>query len=521
MRINNSIKNMSISILSQLIIVLLGFISRKVFIDSLGVEYLGVNGLLTNVLSMLALIESGIGASIVYSLYKPLVENDKPKIIALIQLYKKAYRVVAIIIIFLSVILYPILENLINSSESIPYIMIAYFIFVAKNMITYFNAHKESLINVDQKGYILARLNIVFQIFITISKIMVLLLTNSFILYLIIELIICIIQTIYNSKIVDKRYSYIKTKEKYYIDRLEKDSLIKNIKALFLHNIGGYAVLGTDNILIASFVGIATVGLYSNYSMIIGQLSSLLAPLFSGLGDSIGNLIASEKSDKSYSIFKVLYLVNFWIYSVSVIFLFNLLEPFVNWWLGEGYLLDSLTVLILFVNFYITGMRSSIFTFKVKGGIFVQDKYMPLIGAAINLGSSIVLVKYMGLAGIFLGTTISTLTVFWNAPYLVYKHIFNIPVWSYFKKYIFYLALTLGTCFITTKICNLLVLDSSFMSILVKGIICLIVPNLLYFSIFFRNREFQYIKNVSKNLLINLKLKFTSTTRPCNQKEVR
>lgn len=509
MRIENSIKNISIGIISQLVIGVLGFISRKVFLDSLGVGYLGVNGLIDNLLSMLSLVESGIGVSIVYNLYKPLAENNRPKIIALIQLYKKAYTVLAIIILMLSLILYPFLGGLMKGSESIPYITIAYFIFVAKNMLTYMNAHKVSLINADQKGYILSRANLIFQIIIITSRIFVLIMTKDYILYLSIELVIFFIQTIFSSKIVERRYAFIKTKERYSIDKEDKDSLIKNIKALFFHSIGGYCVFGTTNILISSFIGIKTVGLYSNYTMILGQLTALIAPILGGVGASIGNLIAVESNDRSYSVFKILYLINFWVFSISVIFLYNLLEPFINWWLGKGYLLDSFTYLIIIINFYINGLRSSVLTFKVKGGIFVQDKYMPIIEAVIILGASLILVRYFALAGIFLGITISTLsTVFWNAPRLIYKNIFNVPVRSYFYKYILYAALTILACLITTYICNLLVLGSGFISLVIKGCICLTIPNALYILVFYKTKEFQYIKNVLNKILTGLKVKF-------------
>ena len=265
----------------------------------------------------------------------------------------------------------------------------AYFIFVATTLLSYFNAHKVSLINADQKGYVLARLNLGFSIFTTVTRIIVLLLTANYILYLLIELVIGIIQTIFNGKVVDKRYDYIKTKEKYSISKVEKESLITNTKAIFLHNIGTFCVLGTDNILISAFIGIATVGLYSNYTMIIGQLAALVNPIIGGIGASVGNLIAAGDSDKKYFIFKITYLVNFWIYSICVIFLYILLQPFINWWLGEGYLLDKLSFILILVNFYLMGLRSSISTFKNKAGIFVKDKYIPLLEAAINLVASI------------------------------------------------------------------------------------------------------------------------------------
>ena len=224
MRTKNSIKNIYISILTQIIITLLGFVSRKVFLDSLGTEYLGVNGLLSNVLSMLSLVEGGIGTSIVYNLYKPLAENDEPRIIALVQLYKKLYGILAIIIFGLSLTLYPFLGILIKDGSTISSINIIYFIFVFKNMISYLNAHKWSLINADQKGYILAKYNLIFSVVTTISKIIVLLITNNYILFLLIEAAIFIIQNLWNGKVVNERYSYIRTKKKYIVEKDVKNN---------------------------------------------------------------------------------------------------------------------------------------------------------------------------------------------------------------------------------------------------------------------------------------------------------
>lgn len=504
MRTSNSIKNMSITIFSQVIIAFLGFLSRKIFIDNLGIDYLGVNGLLTNVLSALVLVESGIGSSIVYKLYKPLAENDKPKIIALIQLYKRAYIIIAILILLLSISLYPLLGKLMQGQQ-VSYITLAYFIFVSKNIVGYLNAHKISLISADQKGYILGRINFFFNVFTMICRIAILIATKDYILYLLLELIIYIIQTLYNGSIVNKRYSYIKTKEKYTIDKSEQKGIIKNVKALFLHNLGSYVVFGTDNLLISSFIGIVTVGLYSNYTLITGQLSSLLAPVLGGMGASIGNLIVTESKEKTYSIFKTTYLINFWIYSVAVIFLYNLLTPFIKWWLGGGYLLNSLTVLFILFNFYLTGLRASISSFKDKAGIFIQDKYVPLIEGGINLALSLILVKHLGLLGILLGTTISTLlTVFWVVPFLTYKYLFNRSVWPYFLKYGYFILITIGVGYITV-VSTQFIGGYSFPLLVLKGILSLLIPNIMYFIIFYRSREFQYIyKIIEQTLKLNV-----------------
>ena len=508
MRTKNVIKNIYISMVTQVVIILLGFISRKVFLDNLGTEYLGVNGLLTNILSMLSLVEGGIGVSIVYNLYKPLADKDIKKTTALVQLYKKLYTVLAIIVFILSISIYPMVWKMVKNSSEIPYMGFVYFIFVFKNIVSYLNAHKWSLINADQKGYILGKYNLIFNIVTTLTKIVVLKVTQNYILYLGIEVIIFTIQNIYNGMVVNHYYPYIKTKENYAIDDLTKKDIIRNVKALFLHNIGTYCVYGTDNLLISWFVNIKAVGLYSNYTMIIGQLSSLLTPILSGIGSSIGNLIATESNEKSYNVFKTTYLINFWIYSLSVIFLYNLLEPFINWWLGDGLLLNNTTFIVILINFYIAGMRNSIGTFKVKAGIFVQDKYAPLIEAIINLGASLTLVKYFGISGIFMGTTISTLVIpFWIHPTLVYKSVFNKPVIEYFKTYLFYIILTIVAGFATTIVINKLVLGIGFASLIIKGIICVIIPNIIYISIFYKSEEFRYILKIFNPMIKNIKTK--------------
>ena len=501
MRIKNSLKNIYISILTQIVITLLGFISRKVFLDSLGTEYLGVNGLLTNVLSMLSLVEGGIGTSIVYNLYKPLAENNQPKIIALVQLYKKLYSIIAGVIIVLSLMLYPFLGIIMKDNSSVTSINIIYFIFVAKNIISYLNAHKWSLITADQKGYILSKYNLIFNVITTMSKIIILVITSNYILFLIIEVLIFIIQNLWNGKVVERKYQYINTKIKYKVDNDVRNNLITNIKALFLHNVGSYCVFGTDNILISAFIGVKAVGIYSNYTMIISQLSALISTILNGIGSSVGNLIATESKEKSYEIFNIIYLLNFWIYCIGSIFLYNLLEPFINWWLGKNLLLDRVTFIIILLNFYISGMRSSIITFKTKAGIFVNDKYIPIIEAIINLGTSIILVKYFGLAGIFMGTTISTIVLpLWFQAKLVYNNIFKKSLKEYLEKYFIYLGLLISIGYLTTILCKLVYIDG-FGGLVIMGIICITIPNLILSLIFYKTNEFKYIANILLNVI--------------------
>ncbi|MDV5102905.1 oligosaccharide flippase family protein [Clostridium perfringens] len=505
MRTKKAIKNIATSIISQVVIIILGFVSRKVFIDNLGTEYLGINGLLTNILSMMVLIEGGIGISIVYNLYKPLAENNKEQIIALVNLYKKSYRVLALIILIISIFLYPFLNKIMKTDISAISIILVYSIFVIKNIVSYLNAYKWALINADQKGYILTINNLIFQIVTTISKIIILVLTKNYLLFLLIELIIFIIQNFVNTKAIRRIYPYLNDKVNVSLDSETKNNINKNIRAMFLHNIGGYLVFSTDNILISSFINVSTVGLYSNYTMIIGQLSGLLSPVISGIGAGVGNLIATENEEKIYEIFKTTFFISFWIYSFATIFLYNLLEPFINWWIGEGYLLNKFVFLVVLFNFYINGMRSVIGTYKSKAGLFVQDKYMPALEGVVNLVISLILIKYLGLVGVFLGTTISTLIIpFWNQPRIVYKELLKKSVSKYFITFLVYLMIMLGVGWVTSNICNSIVSGYSFTSLIVRGVVCVIIPNIIYFIIFFKTKEFQYLWSSIKDQMNNL-----------------
>lgn len=502
MRINNSIKNITYSLLSQIVLIFFGFLTRKIFIVNLGIEFLGINGFLTNVLSMLGLAEMGIGSSIIYSLYKPLADKDQNKIIALIQLYKKLYKIIALIVFCLSLALYPFLDFFIKKDQEVKNLSIIYMIFIFKNIISYLYAYKFSLINADQKNYLLGKTTLFFQILSAILKISVLYFYKNYQLFLIIEIIVLVFQNIYSSKIVRKLYPYIETKVKMNIELKTKKNIIKNIKAIFLHNIGSYCVFGTDNLLISYFINISTVGLYSNYFMIINQVNNLSRLVFEGVESSVGNLIITETKSKNYFVFKVIYMINFFISSILVVFLFNLIEPFIVWWLGDKLLLNKLVLMVLLLNFYLNGMRASIGIFKSKGGIFHEDRYIPLIESMINLGLSIILVKYFGLAGIFIGTTISTLsTVFWNVPRLVYKNIFNESLLDYFYRYFIYGSLTIVSCIITSQVIDYFIIRSSFFDLILKGLISILIPAFLYIILLYKTKEFEYILKILINKL--------------------
>ncbi len=500
MRIKNSIINIFAGLGNQIVITLLSFISRTVFINSLGVQYLGLNGLLTNILSMLTLAEAGIGASIVYSLYKPVAENDHEKINVLMKLYKKAYLIIALVVLILGLSLMPFLGFFIKDS-SVENVNTIYFLFLLNTVAPYLYLHKTSFLNVSQKSYIVTGAYTISSIISTCLKIGILYFTKNYIMYLVIDSIITISTSIALTFVVNKMYPFLKNKVLNKLDFETKNKIIKNIKAIVLQNIGNYLVIGTDNIIISSFISVAAVGLYSNYNLLIEICRNFTYQIFNNMYHSIGNLVAKENVEKIYSIYKVYMMLNFWLYSFFSILLCIVIEPFIKIWIGSEYLLGKSVLIILMIIFYERGMRNAITTVKTTAGVFQEDRYAPLCQAVINLFASIILVKYVGIAGVFIGTLISVLLVpFWTTPYLVFKKVFNKTVKIYYLKYLYYFIIGIGTYFLTNFICSFILLNQMY-SLVLKLIICMVIPNLVYIFIFYKTEEFKYLLDIFKNIV--------------------
>lgn len=497
MRTLYAFKNIIANVASVIILTILGFFTRKVFIDSLGVEYLGLNGLLQEVIGMLSLVEGGIGTSIVYNLYKPLAENNKPQIIALVQLYRKIYKFIALAVFVLSLLLYPFLDVFIKNGENLSYVSLVYFIFVINNIMGYLMADKWSLIISDQKQYILTKYSIVFQIVVSIVKIFILLYFKNYIAYLIVELFMTLCYNGLIVKLVRRMYPYIVTKKKYKVESEVTKNIVKNVKALFLHSIGGYLLHSTDNIIISSFIGVGMVGLASNYTLIISQAKSLTKPIVTSMKSSIGNLVAQDSIERQYEIYKVVELLNFFLVGTVIIVIYNVITPFITWWLGEDYILSDAIVLVLCINYFVDEIRSPIMMYKYVSGIFTADKYVVFVTAIINLLVSIILVRYLGYMGVLLGTSIAILcTASWNWPRLVYKYTFKKKVFGYYKNYIFSVLILAIVLFITKSVNNYLFdSQSSFFYIILRSVLSFLIFLIIFFVINIKKPEFLYLIN--------------------------
>ena len=272
MKTKKSIKNSISSVISNIIIITIGFVAKKIFIDILGTEYLGINSLFSNIISLLGIVELGLGSAIIYNLYKPIVENDKETIKSLMSFYKKAYHIIAFVVLILGLIIMIFLKNIVNDVTINTNIYLIFFLFIIDVVFSYIISYKRSILFATQNNYIINYIHILCFSILNILQIILLIKTQNYYLYLIIKIVMRIIENIIITLIVNKNYPYLKEKN---IDKLDKKiekDIFSKVKALFLHQIAGYIVTSTDNIIISKYIGIITVGLYSNYYMIIKNI---------------------------------------------------------------------------------------------------------------------------------------------------------------------------------------------------------------------------------------------------------
>lgn len=501
MRTSNSIKNSIIAFLASAISILVGFISQKIFLMILNAEYLGINGLFSNIISMLSIAELGIGEIIIFHLYKPIINDDKERIKTLLNLYKKSYNSIALIILCLGIVFIPFLDKFIGQTTLELNFNLIYILFLLQTVISYLLTYKRSILYANQKNYIISLIHIFYLIILNIFQLIILFLTKNYYIYLAIKIIFVLLENVIITIFSNKLYPYINEKNIQKLDKETEKDIFKRIRAQFLHKIGGFVVNSTDNIIISKYLGVITVGLYSNYFMIINSTKSLFSQLIASITASVGNLLAEEDITKSFNTYKRIRFFDFWITSFCSISILVIIQSFIKVWIGKEYLLSIFVLVILVLNLYQKMMRCCNDLFISGAGICIETKYVPLVESFLNVFFSILLVKIFGLAGVFMGTIISGLALWcYSYPKFVYKKLFNRSYKDYAKETIGYILLFILIATITYYISLFFIVENALLQVVINVIICLIVPNLILFIIFRKTDEFKYFKKLVSNI---------------------
>ena len=508
-RTNNVILNIVGGIGGQLFTTLLAFVCRTVFIKQLGVTYLGVSGLFSNILQMLSLSELGISSAIIFGLYKPIAQNDERKIAQYMNFYKKAYFVIAVIVLAVGLALLPFLEFFIEEKPDIPEdLRIIYMLILSNTVVSYLLCYKGSLLIADQKNYIAVIIKNVFAVIQNGLQIALLVISNNFILYLVVQIVTTLATNIVIHLYVNRHYLFLKRYSGIKLDPDAKHCLFKNVKGMMFHKIGGFVLNGTDNLIIAKFINIITVGLYSNYLMIVNIVKTYVQHITDSLTASVGNLIAKESREKTYEVFKSTFFIYNWIYTFCLVSFWCIFQTFISFWIGQDYVIDKVTLFIVLINFYIYGVQACIDTFTNASGLFYETRLKPVFECLINIACSILLAHFIGLPGVFLGTTISYLCTFWVGPLTVFKKQFKINSIMYFSRFALYVAIAIGMSLGLGFLFDIILPNVDILSLILRIILCALLPNLIIIIIFFKTSEFNYTKKIVLNILKKIKYKF-------------
>lgn len=506
-RVKNSGKNIIINIIVQIVTFAVSFISRRVFNDVLGAEYLGISGLFSNVLSVLSLTEMGVSAAVMYNLYKPIAENDHIRVAKIINFYKSMYNMIGCAIFVIGVCLIPFLKYIVNLSEvelDNSTLYFYYFLLLLNSVLSYFFVYKTAVITADQKGYKLKFFNIAFSVIQLILQIAVLLVFRSYTGYIIVQIICGLLLNIVTSTYSQKKYPYIK--KKVFLEKKEKKDILLQVKDMFSYQIGSVILNNTDNILISVMDSTKMVGLYSNYTSIINAVTSFSSLLFSSIQASIGNYLVKTSEKKHYDMFKLLTFIAFIIYTVASVGIYEFMGDIIQIWFNRSdYVLSQSLLATCVFNFYISGILYPIWSYRNTIGLFKYTKNVMFFTAAINLVLSVVLGKVIGVVGILLATGISRIvTTVWYEPYILFKVYFKHQknkLINYYLKQLFYIGQTILALVLVNYITSLITLESLVLRLLIKFIICIVVCAFVIVVFNFKSYEFKTLFEYGTNIL--------------------
>ena len=495
-RTKNSVLIIGSQGIRRIVTLLLNFINRTIFIQVLGAEYLGLNGLFTNILSILALSELGIGSAMSFYLYRPVADNDTERIKSLMQFYKQCYRFVGLAIIGIGVCLMPVLQFIVNLENDLPInIYLVYMLNVFSSASTYlFFAYKQALIIANQQQYKVESVRMIFSIVDSLMCFVVLVLSREYVAYLLTKIVVSLCSNVAVAIKVDQQYPFIKEKNYTKIKSSEWKSFFKDVGSVSVFRLGSTLFNSIDNIVISSLLGTAIVGYYSNYSMLTVQIKGLLFMITSSIAAGIGNVIVQETKEKQYEIYKQLDFYVFTIAAFCSVCLFQLLNSFIKLWvgrLGAQYVLSQSVVALIVINFYLECTSQVMNAFREGSGHFEICRNEQLIGGILNLVFSIVLGKYFGIEGIFAATVMIRFLVN-RVPFLtgISQKVFGLPKYTLLLTYFTNLVKVKIVAGITWIVCRRFHM-TTLLGFIVECVLCVVSVCAILVIFYFRTPEFK------------------------------
>lgn len=505
-RTKNATRNIMFNGMAQMMNMLVPFIMRSIILNFLGVEYLGLSGLFRSILSILNLAELGVGSAMVFSMYKPIAEDDAETICALMKMYRLFYRIIGLVILTIGLILTPFLPHLINGEVTADVnLYVLYYMSLGSTVLTYWLfAYKNCLLSAHQRGDITSKVAIIVHLVEYALKILVLILFRNYYLYLVIQIVSQVAVNILVALRVNKIYPNYSPR-----GDLPKEKMLgiaTRVRDLFTSNFSYVISNSADTLVISSFLGLTVLAIYQNYYFIISSLKTLIEVIVGACIAGIGNSLVTESPEKNYKDLKKMTLLFGWLMSISGAMLLCLYQPFMQIWMGEENMLKFEYVICFVVYFYSIGMNKLLSMFKDAAGIWKIDKWRPLTAALVNLVLNLATVKWLGLYGVLLSTVISIILI--QIPWVIhnlFRAVFpHEHMWEYVRIYCGIVLVEL-ICVVTSWFACSWIELGVWPTLMLNAIISFVIPNIIFFAVFGRNDSFKESVTQIKRVVLRRK----------------
>ncbi len=498
----NATKNILFGIILKLYQIIVPFCMRTALIYLLGVQYLGLDGLFTSILSVLNLAELGVGSAMVYSMYKPIVEDDSKTICALMRLYKIYYRVIGLVVLCGGLIICPLIPHLISGkvpSELNVYVL--YLLNLAATVISYWLfAYKNCLLQAHQRSDIISKITLLVNTLRYATQFVVLFVFRNYYYYLIIALFTQMLINVSTAIVANKMFPSYKAFGT--LAKSLKDSINQKIRDLFTAKIGAVVVDSVDTIVISAFLGLTVLGIYQNYFYIVTALTGIINIVMTSCVASIGNSIITENKVKVFNDFKTFLFIISWIAGFCTIVLLVSYQPFMQLWVGKENMFEFSAVVCFCIYFCIKQFNTLMNVYKDAAGIWHEDRFRPLVTALSNLIMNLIMVQFWGIYGVLLSTVLSMILV--GMPWII-RNLFQVlfpkeQLYGFLKlllKYIFVICVVSFLCYLISIQIDV----EGFFGIIVRFILIAVVYNGIYLLIFLKTNEFKRMMQIVRRLI--------------------
>lgn len=488
-RSKNTKRNMAAGIVNQSVSLLFPFLVRSLMIRKMGVEYLGLNSLFSSVLQVLNLAELGVGSAMVYNMYKPIVENDKDTLCALLKAYRDIYRIIGAVILGAGFVVLPFITKLIKGDCPAGLnIYILFLIYLINTVISYWMfAYKISLLNAFQRADVVSNVNTVTKLVLNLMQIAVLLTVRNYYVYVIVMPICTVLNNLISAYMADRLFQGYLCRGR--LNNEIKDSIKHNVIGLTVSKLCATSRNSFDSIFISAYIGLAASAVYSNYYYVMSAVVMLISVITSSMLAGVGNSVACYDARKNYDDMTKFNFLYMWISGWCTICLVCLIQPFMQFWTGSRFMFGMDTVFMLCIYFYVLKMGDIRAVYSDAAGLWWQNRYRAVAESVANIILNCLFVRKWGVNGIIMATLISLFLInFCMGSQIVFRHYFrNGKIGEYFRLHACYGMITLAICFVTYYMCNKVSL-TGVEGLVIKAVICCILPNCLYIMVYYKTK---------------------------------